>query len=159
MNRSHRGLVEAKPQMEALASGARQEIVDVLPRLGTASVAELARALDRPADALYYHVRALEKVGLIEPAGRRRAGRRDEALYRAIAPQLALRLEPRTPARTKAAAAIVSSAMRMGVRDYKRAVAQPGLIATGRDREVWALRTTGWLTKAQVGKVVALIDR
>jgi len=159
MTASRKGLVEDKSQLAALASGTRQEIVDVLPRLGTASVAELARSLDRPPDALYYHIRALEKVRLIEAAGHRRTGRREEALYRAVAPQIALQLEPRTPLRTRAAAAIVSSAMRMGIRDYKRALAQPGVAATGPAREVWALRTTGWLTESQMREVVALIRR
>lgn len=159
MTRSRKGLVKDKPQLAALASGARQEIVDVLPRLGTASVADLARALDRPPDALYYHIRALQRVGLIRPAGHRRTERRLEALYEAVAPQIEVRLEPRTATRTRAAGAIVSSAMRMGIRDYKRAIAQPDVVATGPKREVWALRTTGWLTEAQIAKVVELIGR
>lgn len=159
MTRSRKGLVKDKPQLAALASGARQEIVDVLPRLGTASVADLARALDRPPDTLYYHIRALQRVGLILPAGHRRTERRSEALYRAVAPQIELRLEPRTAARVKGAGAIVSSAMRMGIRDYKRALAQRDVVATGPMREVWALRTTGWLTEAQIAKVVELIGR
>jgi len=46
-------VVKDPSQLASLASAARQEIVDVLPRLGTASVAEIAQALDRPADALY----------------------------------------------------------------------------------------------------------
>lgn len=159
MTRSRKGLVKDKPQLAALASGARQEIVDVLPRLGTASVADLARALDRPPDSLYYHLRALQRVGLVVPAGHRRTQRRLEALYQAVAPRIELRLEHLTPTRTKAAGAIVSSAMRMGIRDYKRALAQPEVIASGPDREVWALRTTGWLTEAQMGKVIAQIRR
>lgn len=159
MASSRRSVVTARPQMEALASGPRQEIVDVLPRLGTASVADLARALDRPADALYYHIRELARVGLIVAAGHRRAGRRDEALYRAVAPQLELAVEPRTPSRTKAASAVISSAMRMGIRDYKRAIGRPDVVASGRDREMWALRTTGWLTTEQVKKVGTLIRR
>ena len=159
MRTSRRAVVSARPQMEALASGARQEIVDVLPRLGTASVAELARALDRPADALYYHIRALQRVGLVVPAGHRRVGRRQEALYRAVAPQLELAVEPRTPSRTNAAAAVVGSAMRMGIRDYKRAIARPDVVASGPHRDMWALRTTGWLTSVQVKKIGALIRR
>lgn len=156
---SRKGLVKDQTQFAALASGTRQEIVDVLPRLGTASVADIARALDRPPDTLYYHLRALAKVGLIESAGSRRTERRQEALYRAVAPQIQLRLEPRTPSRNRAATAIVSSAMRMGIRDYKRALAQADVVTTGADREVWALRTTGWLTSSQLRKVVSLIRR
>jgi predicted transcriptional regulator len=45
------------PQLAALATAARQEIVDVLEQMGTVSVAEMAGALGRPADALYFHLR------------------------------------------------------------------------------------------------------
>src|SRR5580700_3502221 len=154
MSKSNRHLVKDKPQLAALASGVRQEIVDVLPRLGTVSVAELARALDRPPDALYYHIRALLRVGLVVEVGSSRDGRRREALYRAVAPQLELRLEPRTPAREAAASAIVTSMMRMGIRDYQRAIGREDFVVSGPDRDVWALRTTGWLTPEKVKKVV-----
>jgi len=159
MSKVDQHLVKDKPQLAALASGVRQEIVDVLPRLGTVSVADLAAALDRPPDALYYHIRALQRVGLIVHSGHRRKGRRQEALYRAVAPQLQLRLEPRSPEREKAATAIVASMMRMGVRDYKRSIKRADVVAFGPDRDVWALRTTGWLTPAKVKKVVRSIQR
>ena len=159
VGRTRKHLVTDKPQMEALASGVRQEIVDVLPRLGTVSVAELARALDRPPDALYYHIRSLQRVGLVVQAGFARKGRRREALYRAVAPQLELRLDPRSPAREQAAGAIVASMMRMGIRDYRRSIKRPDVVASGPDRDVWALRTTGWLAPADVKNVVKSIKR
>src|SRR5260221_8747620 len=84
-------------QMSALASPVRQEVLDVLARVGTASLGEIAAALGRPADGLYYHVRALQKVGLAHAAGSRtRAGRR-EALDCAAAPQFALRYAASPP--------------------------------------------------------------
>jgi DNA-binding transcriptional ArsR family regulator len=159
VNRTEKHFVEDKPQMAALASAVRQEIVDVLPRLGTSSVAELADALGRPPDALYYHIRALQRVGLIVRAGSAQKGRRQESLYRAVSPQLELRLDPRTPARQKAASAIVSSMMRMGTRDYGRSIKRADVIAAGPDRELWALRTTGWLTPANVAKITRTIQR
>lgn len=50
--------VRGKRQLAALAAAARQEVVDVLAEMGSVSVAELAAALGRPADALYFHLRA-----------------------------------------------------------------------------------------------------
>ncbi|HEY5096302.1 MAG TPA: helix-turn-helix domain-containing protein [Candidatus Eremiobacteraceae bacterium] len=159
MSKTEKHFVENKPQLAALASGVRQEIVDVLPRLGTVSVAELAAALGRPPDALYYHVRALLRVGLIVRTGFAQKGRRQESAYRAVAPQLELRLDPRSPAREKAASAIVSSMMRMGIRDYGRSIRRADVVASGPDRDLWALRTTGWLTPANVAKVARSIQR
>ncbi|HET9620627.1 MAG TPA: helix-turn-helix domain-containing protein, partial [Kofleriaceae bacterium] len=44
----------------ALASPVRQEILDTVEALGgTATIAELAAQLGRPADGLYYHVTVL----------------------------------------------------------------------------------------------------
>ena len=64
-------IIRDKRQMRALAAATRQEIVDVLPRMGTVSVAELAAALGRPADALYFHLRILKRAGLVRSAGTR----------------------------------------------------------------------------------------
>ncbi|HKW45051.1 MAG TPA: helix-turn-helix domain-containing protein [Candidatus Eremiobacteraceae bacterium] len=149
--------VSAKRQFAALASSARQELIDVLQRLGTVSVAEIAAALAKPADALYYHVRVLERVGLLVRAGHRCERGRQEALYRAVSPHIVLRHEPRTPARSEAIGDIVGSMLRLGTRDYRRALKESDVRLTGDDRDLWALRTTGWLTKEQVKKVNALI--
>jgi DNA-binding transcriptional ArsR family regulator len=62
-------VVRTKKQLAALVSAGRQEIVDVLSQIGTVSVAELAAALNRPADAIYYHLRVLKRAGLVIHAG------------------------------------------------------------------------------------------
>jgi|ERR1017187_7652657 predicted transcriptional regulator len=58
-------VVRNEKQLAALASSARPEIVDVLSQMGTVSVAELASALGRPADSLYYHLKVLKEIGLV----------------------------------------------------------------------------------------------
>src|SRR5579871_1806995 len=131
--REHPYTVGDKPQLGALASSARQEIIDVLQRLGTVSVDEIAAALDKPADALYYHLRVLQKVGLIVPAGRRSAGGRPEALYKAVSPHIALQHEPRTLSKSTAIGDIVGSMLRLGTRDYRRALNDPDVRLTGDD--------------------------
>ena len=62
-------VIRTKKQVGALVSSVRQEIVDVLCQMGTVAVAELAAALGRPADAIYYHLRVLKRVGLVVHAG------------------------------------------------------------------------------------------
>jgi predicted transcriptional regulator len=56
-------------QMTVLASPVRQELLDVLARMGTVSLAEVAAALGRAPDGLYYHARLLHRAGLVESAG------------------------------------------------------------------------------------------
>jgi DNA-binding transcriptional ArsR family regulator len=75
--------IYSKKELSALASSARIEIIDVLAQMGTVSVAELAATLGRAADTLYYHLRILQKAGLVVDCGTRVTQGRSEALYRA----------------------------------------------------------------------------
>src|SRR3954463_6659873 len=52
-------------QIRALASPIRQDILDAVTAIGPCSVAQLAVALGKPADGLYYHIRRLLDVGLL----------------------------------------------------------------------------------------------
>jgi len=45
------------------------------------SIAEIAAAIDRPADTLYRHVDKLRKIGVVVDVGVRRAGRRFEQVF------------------------------------------------------------------------------
>lgn len=139
-------------QLRALVSPVRQELLDAMARMGTVSIAEMAVVLGRPADGLYYHVRALQRVGLIESAGTRRGGARDEALFRATAGQFAIRY-PQAVAGRRAMTAIVGAMLRLGTRDFARALAHEDVRVEGPQRDVWALRTTGWLTPVQLRDV------
>jgi helix-turn-helix protein len=139
-------------QLRALVSPVRQELLDVMARMGTVSIAEVAAVLGRPADGLYYHVRALQRVGLIEAAGTRRGGVREEALFRATAGQFSIRY-PQAIAGRRAMTAIVGAMLRLGARDFARALARGDVRVEGPQREMWALRTTGWLTPAQLRHV------
>lgn len=142
--------VRGKRQLAALAAAARQEVVDVLAEMGSVSVAELAAALGRPADALYFHLRALARAGLVKLVPNRTRNGRKEALYRTVSPQLQLRYAPRSAANRKAISAIVASMLRLGTRDFTRALAAGNVIVSGSNRELWALRKAGRLSIAQL---------
>ncbi|MHC5005271.1 MAG: helix-turn-helix domain-containing protein [Planctomycetota bacterium] len=74
-------------QRRALTSPLRLEILEHF--LGAPmSVADLAARMGRRPDSLYYHVRTLADVGLLVPAGTRKRGKRDEALYQLVAPTI-----------------------------------------------------------------------
>src|SRR5690348_7717338 len=148
-----RAIVSRLDQLSALASPGRLELVDTLSRLGQASLAELAEALGRPADGLYYHVRALERVGLVHTAGSRTVGGRRERLVAATGSEYMLRYEAAPPARARAVNGIVAGMLRLGIRDFRQAFV-PGPNRThGPVRDLWALRSTGWLTDAQLRAV------
>ena len=146
-------------ELRAIESGVRQEIVDVLSQMGTVSVSEIAATLGRPADALYYHLRALQRAGLVVAAGERRRGRRRESLFRTIAPELMLRYEPDNKESCAGVNAIVASMLRLGARDFRRALGGGGVAVSGPRRELWALRATGWLSPGHVAEVNRSIKR
>jgi len=150
-NRSY--LVRRTRQLATLAAAARQEIVDVLEQMGTVSVAELASALGRPADALYFHLRALVRAGLVRKTGYRgRPGGR-EAVFSTVKPELQLHYEPRNPANREAVSAIVASMLRLANRDFRRSFQQGQVVVSGERRELWAWRKVGRLSAAQLGRL------
>lgn len=146
-------LIRSEKQMAALAAAARQEIVDVLEQIGAVSVAELAAALGRPADALYFHLRVLTRVGLVRNAGYRARPGRKEALYRTVAPALRLKYEPRNAANRKGVSAIVGSMLRLAIRDFRRSFERGNVLVSGAHRELWSLRKVGRLSHAQLAQL------
>ena len=146
-------IIRSKKELTSLASSARQEIVDVLSQMGTISVAELAAALGRPAVAIYYHLHVLKRVGLVIHAGNRNKGKRQEELVRTVSPDLKLDYQPGRRGNTREITAIVGAMCRLGARDFRRAFQRDDVRVVGSQRELWALRTTGWLTREEIVKV------
>jgi DNA-binding transcriptional ArsR family regulator len=76
-------LVENAEQAMALLHPLRADLVSRL--LEPASAAELARAIGEAPQRLNYHLKALEKVGLIRKVGTRQVRNLVEVLYQAVA--------------------------------------------------------------------------
>lgn len=145
-------------QVEALASGARQELVDALQSLGPCSIAELGAHLGRASDSLYYHVRLLERAGLMVARGSRRVGSRDEVLYD-VPGRLALDVEPRSPGERRTLLRLVASAVRLAQRELAAALeCGAARYRRGPARNAWGARTKGWLTRAELAQVRAHLE-
>lgn len=146
-------------QLAALKSARRQEIVDVLAEMGRASIVEVAAALGRRPDALYFHVRALQKAGLVRQAGYRYRGARKEALFETVASELRIRYDLGRASNRRALAAVVQSMLRLGIRDYRRALSLPDVAVSGTRRELWAARKTGRLLPHQLPAANRALER
>jgi DNA-binding transcriptional ArsR family regulator len=153
-SRSNRPIAHPR-QLRAVASPVRQEVLDLLARAGPMSAAELGRLLQRPADGLYYHLRALGKVGLIAEEPGPSANGRSEARFRTVAAEPALRHDPSPKGNSKQVTAIVASMLRLGARDFRAAAARTDVRTEGARRELWALRAVGWLSPADLAGVNA----
>lgn len=150
--RSERAISEPA-QLRVLASPLRQEILDLLARTGDAQVSEIASLLGRPADSLYYHLRELERVGLVVSSRARSNGSRGEMLFRAAHREPTLLHDASPRGNTRAVASIVASMLRLGIRDFRNASASDGVCTQGPGRELWALRVTGWLDAEQIAGI------
>lgn len=147
-------------QIRLLSSPVRQELVDTLATLGgEASVAALAEQLGRPADGLYYHLRALVRGGLVrevETTGGderrfRLAGEGDAPL------RLAYDLGPQGNARE--VAAFARGLLQIASRDFDEALRMEHVAVAGANRELWASRNKGWLSPGDLKEANALLER
>jgi DNA-binding transcriptional ArsR family regulator len=150
--------IQNKKQMAALKAPTRQEILDVLATMGDASIAEIAAALGRPADSLYYHMRILQKVGLVFDAGERMVGTHHEALFRTPSPDMRLTYKIGPKGNAGSVVPIVDAMLRLTSRDFAEAFGGESVVE-GDNRELWATRSTGWLTPEHVRKLNRYIAR
>lgn len=153
MRSASRSPITDRAQLRALASPARQELLDLLVRTGPASASALSRMVGRPADGLYYHLRELQRVGLVLEAGSEGGGGRKAGLYRAAHREPALDHDPTPGGNSAGVTSIVSSMLRLGIRDFKRAATLPGVRTREPGRELWALRVTGRLAPADLKEI------
>jgi hypothetical protein len=87
------------------------------------------------------------------------SGASREARYRTVAPELHLEYSSTDAKRVRETSAIVSSMLRLGIRDFKRSLAAGTAKLAGPERELWALRATGWLEPKQLHSVNAQIQQ
>lgn len=151
-------VIENAREIGLLASPTRIEIVDTLESLGSSvSVSELAAALGRPADGLYYHLRQLAAGGLIEeeaaPEGRRYRTRSRSG------DRLRLRYRPGANANARAVGRVAASVLRVAGRDFARAIEDPATVVEGVRRELWAARGKGWVGAAELAEINGLLSR
>jgi DNA-binding transcriptional ArsR family regulator len=114
-------LIQGATQMRALSAPLRIRIFEALARAGAPlSAGDVARAIDRPAAALYRHLEILRRAGLILAAGYRGSGRKREKLYEAAARALQS-ATPETPVQRRAFSRMGEAHARYALRCFSRA--------------------------------------
>jgi DNA-binding transcriptional ArsR family regulator len=146
-------------RIRVLASPVRHELVDTLSALGgRASVAQLAVQLGRPADGLYYHLRVLQKSGLVEEL----AEEAGERIYRLVgtgkAP-LRLAYDPAGRGNLSALSSYARGLLKVAQRDFESGLRTAGVVMQGERRQLWAARNKGWVSAAELEEVNRLLER
>jgi DNA-binding transcriptional ArsR family regulator len=131
----------------------RQRVIDRVEALGPCTVRELAMSLDVAPDSLYYHLRRLQKIGLVVLAPRRqpRSGR-SEAVVR-LRSRWHIAYELGRPANVDAVRAVGRTILRQAGRDFARGFEHPRAEPRGPLRNLWALRLEGSLRAADVRRI------
>ena len=83
--RAKRVSVSTPQQWEAVSSGIRFEMLELLTAIGPNSIAELAREMGVRADSLYHHMKKLVSAELVREVAFRRVGRQTEAVFDVVA--------------------------------------------------------------------------
>lgn len=145
-------------QIRALASPARQAIVDALETLGPSSAHELGEVLGRKSDRLYYHLQILKRTGIVRSRSERnRVGRLQERFDLPGRPTW-LRYLPSDPRNVAAITRLVGTTLRDAHRAFGKAFTK-GVVVEGKGRMLWAGRRTGWLGPGELRQLNALLHK
>src|SRR5690349_14485204 len=148
-----RKMISGRAQLRALASPARQELLDLLAGVGPATASDLSRRLRRPADGLYYHPRALERAGLVASDRSKSPAGGNGATFRSVYAEPALLHDTSPGGNSREVSTIVGTMLRLGSRDFARAAARGDARTRKPRRELWAMRSVGWLAPADLEDV------
>jgi hypothetical protein len=101
----------------------------------------------------------LTRVGLVLSAGSRRLNGRRETLFRAVAPEMSLCYELGRKGNGSQVNAIIGSMLRLAMRDFRNGFKSGEASVSGPNRELWALRKTGWLSQEQIAEINRYIGK
>lgn len=138
----------------ALTSATRQEIVDVLSSAGPCTVATLADLLGRRPDALYFHLRALERVGLVRQKMDRTGSSKAGVVFELPA---VVRLDYDAAPRADLAR-VVRHALKLSLREFERECLSGRPIGDGSARHLWGGRVMGWVSAPDLARINSLIN-
>lgn len=149
-------------QQAVLASSVRQNLLDTLCAAGPSSVRALAREAGMRPSAVYYHLDLLERSGLVARARPRSGQGRQEAVFRAAAPRIAVDHDLRTPRGRRASSRIARALLRAAARDFDAGLRSPAARTRSPGRTLWASRSKAWLSDQEVASIdrrLAAIER
>jgi predicted transcriptional regulator len=149
-------LIDDPAQIKALQSPMRQEIIDALTALGPSSIQAIGEHLGRAADSLYFHVKKLVKVKLVQCLEKRKNGRHEWAIYAVPGRVARIVYQPKV---AKSIKKVVAGAMRLSLREFQQSIVSDAACYTGSQRNVWGGRVKGWLSPEELAEVNRLLEQ
>jgi predicted transcriptional regulator len=143
--------------IEALASSHRLEIVAALGDAEAASIAALARRLGRTPHSLYYHVKLLERAGVVRLADTRRRGRRDERIWTLTGERIQLDASAGSPGSIVKTSKAIDAMLRLTSRELSAALRWYARDPNAKQR-LTGVRMKARLDEKTLARVVGLIE-
>jgi DNA-binding transcriptional ArsR family regulator len=150
--------IERRDQIEALCSPTRQDIADRLGAVGPCTVAVLAAALGYRPTALYQHLVALKRVGLLETLPRAPARGRPATQYRLVAPLIRWARAPRLERNRRPMARVAKAMATRAAKDYASGFDAPHWAIEGPGRNHWIFRLVTRLSRKRLKRINVLLD-
>ena len=144
-------------QLEMLTSMRRHDIGDRLGMSEPMSVKELARSIGAQPSALYHHIEAMLRVGLVVEAGSRVVNRKREVLYSTPAKQMRLAQALADPANADVMNRMIAAMSRQVARDFAAGAELPSKVVEGDARNYRFFRLLGRPTPEQTARINACI--
>lgn len=110
-------------QARELLSPHRAAIMQTLNGRGELVAADLAQHLRIPEKSVYYHLRVLQRSGLIESSEKRQGSTKPQTVFRSLVNPIRLEVDRNDPAFSSLAEKKVKSMLRKLQSDYRRALA------------------------------------
>ena len=151
-------IIKSPEQIAAITSPGREEIIDTIAQIGPCTISELARAIGRPRNALYYGVKALRDCGLLVETCRSIARAKTTAVYDVAARPMAVNFSVDTPQRRAAVNSLAEARLKHAIKGFKRASSATGLRTSGPARNLLATRVKGWLSESGLMEVNRLLE-
>lgn len=152
-------LVRRMDQLQMLESALRLELVDIFAANGPSSVPEIAEIMGRSPESLYFHVRKLEKVGLLTARGERRFDKHKEVLYETRADVLHISTASPTPSRMEALIKITRGFLRLPPKEVEEGLRSKDRVLTGSGRNVYAGRSRAWLNEDELAELNGMLEK
>jgi DNA-binding transcriptional ArsR family regulator len=150
--------ISRRDQIDAVASPARQDISDRLSAMGPCTVAALASALGYRPTALYQHLAALQRVGLVQALPKKGSRGRPATQYRMIAPLVRWARAPRLHENRRPMARAAKAMATRAAKDYALGFDVPHWRLEGPGRNHWVFRLVARLSPARLKRINSLLD-
>lgn len=156
---AHWYTIKSPDQIDAITSPGREDIIDTVGQIGPCSISQLARALGRPRNGLYYGVRALRDCGLLIENHQSVAGAKTTAVYDVAARPMTVNFSVDTQQQRAAVNRLAEARLKQAIKGVRRASAANDLVTAGPARNFQTTRVKGWLSEADIVEVNQLLEQ